>query len=437
MTGATGPQGDVGPQGPIGLTGATGPEGPQGIQGDTGPQGPQGDQGPIGLTGATGPQGSIGVTGATGPEGPQGPPGNDGTDGANGQDGVGVSSTVDNGDGTFTITYTDGSTFTSSDLTGPQGNPGDAGSNGTTSLINTSIEQAGGNCENGGIKIEVGLDINNNGFLDPNEINSNLTAFVCNGSAGTGNTNGPNIQQTEFTGVSASKVIFNSEVLPSAGTISGKGFVWSESPNPTVNDNYVDVGGGIGAFTYQLTRLDSNTTIYVRSWASSDFGFTYGTENTVTTASLPSLGDFFAGGFVYKINVGENYIMVMAESDSSGRWTNTYPNNVQTTSSDGYNNTLNMAAEGSSLAAAALASTQEGYNDWYIPSNNELSELYNANQYGANFTYNNYLNGDRYWSSSQRSEQEAWTIGFYSGGTAGFVKNSNLKCRFIRKTNYN
>ena len=313
LTGSTGPQGpqgiqgDIGPQGPqgdqgpIGLTGATGAEGPQGIQGDTGPQGPQG---PIGLTGATGPQGDvgpqgpIGLTGATGPEGPQGAPGNDGADGANGQDGVGVSSTVDNGDGTFTITYTDGSTFTSSDLTGPQGSPGDDGSNGTNSLINTSIEQAGGNCENGGIKIEVGLDINNNGFLDPNEINSNLTAFVCNGSAGTGNTNGPNIQQTEFTGVSASKVNFNSEVLPSAGTISGKGFVWSESPNPTVNDNYVDVGGGIGAFTYQLTRLDSNTTIYVRSWASSDFGFTYGTENTVTTASLPSLGDFFAGGFV-------------------------------------------------------------------------------------------------------------------------------------------
>jgi hypothetical protein len=44
--------------------------------------------------------------------------------GETGADGVGVTSTVDNGDGTFTITYTDGTTFTSSDLTGPQGPPG-------------------------------------------------------------------------------------------------------------------------------------------------------------------------------------------------------------------------------------------------------------------------------------------------------------------------
>ncbi|MFD2035516.1 hypothetical protein ACFSKL_11985, partial [Belliella marina] len=47
-----------------------------------------------------------------------------GADGQDGIDGVGISSTTDNGDGTFTITYTDGSTFTTSDLTGPQGDPG-------------------------------------------------------------------------------------------------------------------------------------------------------------------------------------------------------------------------------------------------------------------------------------------------------------------------
>ncbi|WP_257671005.1 hypothetical protein, partial [Parapedobacter tibetensis] len=44
-----------------------------------------------------------------------------GADGQDGTDGVGVQSTVDNGDGTFTITYTDGSTFTTSDLRGADG----------------------------------------------------------------------------------------------------------------------------------------------------------------------------------------------------------------------------------------------------------------------------------------------------------------------------
>jgi len=44
-----------------------------------------------------------------------------GTTGANG---VGISSTVDNGNGTFTINYTDGTFFTSADLTGPSGGGG-------------------------------------------------------------------------------------------------------------------------------------------------------------------------------------------------------------------------------------------------------------------------------------------------------------------------
>jgi len=93
-----------------------------------------------------------------GPQGPQGPQGNDGngiasttdngdgtltftyddgttfitsdltgTQGPQGNDGNGIASTTDNGDGTFTFTYDDGTTFTTSDLTGPQGTPGSDG----------------------------------------------------------------------------------------------------------------------------------------------------------------------------------------------------------------------------------------------------------------------------------------------------------------------
>jgi len=74
-----------------------------------GPQGPQGDQGP------PGPQGVQGLTGAQGPTG---------------QNGNGIVSTTDNGDGTFTLTYTDGSSFTTSNLTGPQGAQGNTGDTG-------------------------------------------------------------------------------------------------------------------------------------------------------------------------------------------------------------------------------------------------------------------------------------------------------------------
>ena len=128
-----GPQGPQGIQGPagndgaIGVTGATGPQGPAGANGNDGAQGPQGIQGLAGNDGATGPQGIQGVAGNDGAQGLQGPAGIDGINGANG---IGIASTTDNGDGTFTLNYTDGTSFTTSNLTGPTGLTGPAGSQG-------------------------------------------------------------------------------------------------------------------------------------------------------------------------------------------------------------------------------------------------------------------------------------------------------------------
>jgi hypothetical protein len=47
---------------------------------------------------------------------------------------------------------------------------GDEGNNGYNSLINVSTEPEGKFCSNGGIKIESGIDLNNNGLLDESEI---------------------------------------------------------------------------------------------------------------------------------------------------------------------------------------------------------------------------------------------------------------------------
>lgn len=81
----------------------------------------------------TGPQGSQGNAGTNGTNGTNG---SDGADGADGADGNGITNTTDNGDGTFTFTYSDGSTFTTSDLTGPQG---PAGADGGASFAITGV----------------------------------------------------------------------------------------------------------------------------------------------------------------------------------------------------------------------------------------------------------------------------------------------------------
>ena len=50
-------------------------------------------------------------------------------------------------------------------------------------MIKTVDEPAGENCENGGLKIEVGIDSNINGVLDNEEIDLNQTQFICNMSS--------------------------------------------------------------------------------------------------------------------------------------------------------------------------------------------------------------------------------------------------------------
>ena len=90
------------------------------------------------IEGVVGPQGETGPAGPQGPTGAAGTNGTNGSDGADGADGKGISSTVDNGDGTFTITYTDNTTFTTSDFTGPTGATGPQGPQGETGAAGTN-----------------------------------------------------------------------------------------------------------------------------------------------------------------------------------------------------------------------------------------------------------------------------------------------------------
>ena len=186
--GATGPKGDKGdtgdqgPQGIQGPAGATGPQGPQGAtgadstvpgpagpQGATGPKGDKGDTGDLGPQGETGPQGLQGIQGIqgeTGPAGPQGATGGDGPQGIAGNDGAdgnGIVSATNNGDGTFTLLFDNGTTFTTDDLTGPQGPAGATGSAGAQGI-------AGNDGADGDSAYDIWLSLGNTGtqqdFID-------------------------------------------------------------------------------------------------------------------------------------------------------------------------------------------------------------------------------------------------------------------------------
>ena len=59
------------------------------------------------------------------------------------------------------------------------GADGAPGADGLTALVNTTTESAGANCANGGTRIDVGIDDNMDGQLQPSEIDS--TEYICNG----------------------------------------------------------------------------------------------------------------------------------------------------------------------------------------------------------------------------------------------------------------
>ena len=74
-------------------------------------------------------------------------------------------------------------------LSGPQGATGPNGLPGIDSLVNTTIIEHGNeSCANGGILIDTGLDLNNNGTLDKEEIQN--SEFICNGMIGINGING-------------------------------------------------------------------------------------------------------------------------------------------------------------------------------------------------------------------------------------------------------
>ena len=73
---------------------------------------------------------------------------------------------------------------------GASGTNGTNGTTGLKSLVKITVEAVGVNCSYGGIKVESGIDTDNNGILDISE--ATTTRFVCNGSQGATGTNGLN-----------------------------------------------------------------------------------------------------------------------------------------------------------------------------------------------------------------------------------------------------
>ena len=85
------------------------------------------------------------------------------------------------------------------------------------------------------------------------------------------------------------------------GTIvTERGVVYGTSKNPTIGDNKLMSGNGVGSFTCNLTDLQPNTTYYIRAYAVNSKGTAYGTQVSFSTqgSTIPSSGTENGYGYV-------------------------------------------------------------------------------------------------------------------------------------------
>ena len=65
--------------------------------------------------------------------------------------------------------------------------------------------------------------------------------------------------------------------------IIARGVCWSIGHNPTISDEHTSDGAGIGEFDSEITGLNANITYYVRAYATSNYGISYGEEREFKT----------------------------------------------------------------------------------------------------------------------------------------------------------
>jgi len=86
---------------------------------------------------------------------------------------------------------------------------------------------------------------------------------------------------------------------------------------------------------------------------------------------------------------------------------------------------LNKKGETGRAAQLCRAYTLNRYNDWFLPSKDELNELYKQRSHLG-------ITSGNFWSSSQVNRNFAWLQGFVSGGQHDYAKDNSRNVRAVR-----
>ncbi|HNJ61297.1 MAG TPA: FISUMP domain-containing protein, partial [Chitinophagales bacterium] len=446
--GIQGIKGDKGDKGDVGATGPQGIQGIQGLKGDNGAIGSQGIQGVKGDKGDIGPQGPQGIKGDKGDKGDVGATGPKGDKGDSFANGTAINQMlVWNGTAWVAVAPP---TTASQVLTFNNGKIGWETSMNMLPLVRTfecstfyredyfvfvlkyEIIHFGGSdvteygfsrfYANGSymtkrshtdnIKVGVFFDtiytsLHDASVIVGQEVYLYYKAFATN-SYGTGYGNmikaRVELALAEFNPLSIIDITSNSvNVKASINTTGGmwkgeKGFCWSTSPNPTINNDFKKNTDTflIAPFTDVITGLEANTTYYIRAYATNLMGTSYSNELSFKTNPLDitnkpylnhelSYGSISYNGYIYPtIKIGNQTWMaenlrtehyndgtVIPYLRDSAAWVNTVNGAYSF-----YNNRPNLEAlYGKLYNWYAVNTGKLCPKGWHIPTKEEWTSL--------------------------------------------------------------
>jgi hypothetical protein len=245
----------------------------------------------------------------------------------------------------------------------------------------------------------------------------------------------PIVTTTAITSITSTSANSGGAVTSDGGaTVSAWGVCWSTSANPTLANSFLQNTVSSGSFSSALSGLTQNTTYYVRAFASNSAGTAYGNEQIFTTSNnFFTIGQSYQGGIIAYIDASGIHGLIAAPSNEG-----TVPwgcNGTAISGADGTaigtgnQNTIDIMTGCSTAGIAARLCGDlvlGGYSDWYLPSKDELNQLYiNRVAIGGFAAYN-------YWSSSEINNNDAWPQSFGNGAQGYNYKNYSYYVRAVR-----
>ncbi len=228
---------------------------------------------------------------------------------------------------------------------------------------------------------------------------------------------------------------FSTTVTFEYGTTTSYGSTVTASQSPLR-------GSSNTAVSAEVTSLALNTTYHYTVIVENCGGTANGGDETFTTSNLIVVGSSYQGGIVgYILQAGDpGYIagqthgLIAAPSDQSTNihW---YNGSYTTTGATGTalgtgmaNTNAIVTNQGAGNYAAELCKdlVLNGYSDWYLPSKDELNQLYiNSVAIGG-------FNVGYYWSSTEIGNSTAWMQSFDGGLQYSSYKNFTNYVRAVR-----